>query len=428
MRSSYRLWLLTTAALLIVSGAAYGSGFSLFEQGAKATAMGGAFAATADDPTAIFYNVAGIAQQRKAAFMVGGTAINFSNEFRGDPNDALTSGTTGKYRAHTFIPPNAYFILPVGSNLTFGVGVMTPYGLRTNWQEPWVGRFISRDANVKVLSVEPALAWQTSDGRFALGVGAEYRRSHIALNRNNAAFNPFTGQVSDTANAFLNSDWDSAWGWNAGLLFKPSEAFRVGVTYRPGMTINYNGDAHFTQIPTGTPLDVLVKAQLPPDQGIATSINFPAVLSAGIATSAIGHNWDLEADITHTTWSRFQSLDVAFATTPALNFTRPQNWHDTYSYRIGANKKATANWDVRFGALYDENPQPTEGVGPLLPDSDRVGVTFGVGYHHGPWIIDISEFALHFKTRSTNGISSDNFNGTYKTDANLISVNFGYRF
>ena len=125
---------------------------------------------------------------------------------------------------------------------------------------------------------------------------------------------------------------------------------------------------------------------------------------------------------------RFQSLDVAFGTTTALNFTRPQNWHDTYSYRVGANKKATENWDVRFGALYDENPQPTEGVGPLLPDSDRVGVTFGVGYHHGPWIIDISEFALHFKTRSTNGISSDNFNGTYKTDANLISVNFGYRF
>jgi long-chain fatty acid transport protein len=419
---------LITAALLLTSGAAFASGFSLFEQGAKATAMGGAFAATADDPTAIFYNVAGIAQQRKAAFMVGGTAINFSNEFRGDPNDPFTSGTTGKYRAHTFVPPNAYFILPVGGNLTFGVGVMTPYGLRTNWQEPWVGRFISRDANVKVLAVEPAVAWQTSDGRLAIGVGAEYRRSHITLNRNNAAVNPFTGQISDTANAYLNSDWDSVWSWNAGVLFKPSEAFRIGVNYRPGSTIDYSGTAHFTQIPTGTPLDTLVAAQLPPDQGISTSINFPALLQLGVATSAIGHGWDIEADVTHTTWSRFKSLDVAFGTTTALNFTRPQNWSDTYSYRLGANKKASENWDVRLGALYDENPQPTEGVGPLLPDSDRVGVSFGVGYHHGPWIVDISEFVLHFKTRSTNGQSSDNFNGTYKTDANLISINFGYRF
>src|ERR1043166_5098517 len=136
------MWLVTTAVLLIVCGAAYGSGFSLFEQGAKATAMGGAFAATADDPTAIFYNVAGIAQQRKAAFLVGGTAINFSNQFTGDPNDPLTAGTTGKYRAPPFAPQNAYFARPVGGNLPFGVAVMTPYGLRTNWEEPWVGRFI----------------------------------------------------------------------------------------------------------------------------------------------------------------------------------------------------------------------------------------------------------------------------------------------
>ena len=427
MRRFSRTWVLVSAFIL-VGASAFGSGFSIFEQGAKATAMGGAFCATADDPSAIFYNVAGIAQQRKMTFMAGGTVINFSNEFRGAPNDPLTAGTTGKYRAHSFIPPNAYFIMPVGSNLTFGVGVMTPYGLRTNWQEPWAGRFVSRDANVKLLAVEPALAWQTSDGRLAIGVGAEYRRSHIVLNRNNGAFNPFIGQVSDTVNAYLNSDWETTWGWNAGILFKPSEAFRVGVSYRPGTTIDYDGTATFTQIPTNTPLDVLVKAQLPPEQSITTSINFPAVLQAGIATSAFGHDWDLEADVTHTTWSRFKSLDVAFGTTTALNFTRPQNWHDTYSYRVGANKKASANWDVRFGALYDENPQPTEGVGPLLPDSDRIGVSFGVGYHHGPWIVDLTEFVLHFKTRSTNGVSSDNFNGTYKTDANLISVNLGYRF
>ena len=28
-------------------------------------------------------------------------------------------------------------------------------------------------------------------------------------------------------------------------------------------------------------------------------------------------------------------------------------------------------WDVRFGVLYDENPEPITAVSPLLPDSDR---------------------------------------------------------
>ncbi|HEX7676561.1 MAG TPA: outer membrane protein transport protein, partial [Thermoanaerobaculia bacterium] len=140
--------------MLAVSGAAFGAGFGLYEQGAKATAMGGAFAATADDPSAIFYNVAGIAQQRHATFMAGGTGINFNNSFTGDPNDAFTSGSTGRYRDHLFVPPNAYFIMPIGTNLTAGVGVFTPFGLRTNWEDPWIGRFVSRDANIKTISVE----------------------------------------------------------------------------------------------------------------------------------------------------------------------------------------------------------------------------------------------------------------------------------
>src|SRR3954469_10794700 len=106
--------------MLAMSSAAFGAGFGLFEQGAKATAMGGAFAATADDPSAIFYNPAGIAQQRHASFLAGGTVINFSNEFTGDPNDLFTSGSTGSYKRHTFIPPNAYAIVPIGQNLTVG--------------------------------------------------------------------------------------------------------------------------------------------------------------------------------------------------------------------------------------------------------------------------------------------------------------------
>jgi long-chain fatty acid transport protein len=420
--------LMSTVCLAASGGTAFASGFSIFEQGAKATAMGGAFAATADDPTAIFYNVAGIAQQRKITVLGGGTFINFSNEFRGDINDPYTSGTTAQYRRHTFVPPNGYAIVPVGSNLTFGVGVFSAFGLRTNWEEPFVGRFISRDANVKTVSVEPAVAWQTSDGRWAIGAGAEYRRSHITLNRNNGIINPFNGRIADVANVFLDSDWESAWGYNVGLLVKPTSTLRLGLAYRGDMTIDYKGKAKFTQISTGNAqLDAVVKAGLPPDQGISTSIDYPAILSGGIATTAIP-NWDIEFDVTHTTWSRFKTLNVVFATTPAINLNRPQNWKDTYSYRLGGNHPVTPDWDVRLGAVLDKNPQPTEGVGPLLPDADRTGVSFGLGYHHGPFIVDVSELLLHFQKRSTEGKSADNFNGTYKTNANLISVNVGLRF
>ncbi|HEY3055322.1 MAG TPA: outer membrane protein transport protein [Thermoanaerobaculia bacterium] len=425
--------LLTLALFSVaIAGSSFGSGFSLFEQGSKAKAMGGAFAATADDPSAIFFNVAGIAQQRHFEILAGGTAINFANEFRGDPNDEFTSGATGFYRRHTFVPPSAYVVIPFSSNMTFGLGLMTPFGLRTSWQSPWVGRFVASDSNIKAVSVEPALAWQTSDGRFALGAGAEYRRAHVTLTRNNpltgSGINPFTGRIVDVANVQLNSDWNSAWGWNVGALFKFTPTWRVGASYRADMDIDFTGDATFTQIPTGNAqIDALVKAGLPPNQKISTTIPFPATAIIGVASSTIP-KWDIEADVTHTTWSRFKSLQIAFSQTPQINLDRPQNWHDTYSYRLGANHAATDVWDVRFGLVYDENPQPVEVVSPLLPDSDREGVSFGVGHHRGPWIIDGAVFVLHFKNRSTEGRSSDGFNGTYKTNATLLSVHLGYRF
>jgi len=427
MRSRFRL--LISLAVLMISTAAFGSGFALFEQGAKAVAMGGAFAATADDPSAIFYNVAGLAQQRRGEILFGGTAITFQNEFTGDPNDLFTGGTRGSlYRAHTFVPPNAYVTVPFGGNLTFGVGVFTPFGLRTNWAQPWPGRYVSSDANIKTISVEPAIAWQTSDGRLAIGGGPEYRRAHLNLNRNTLATNFFSGRVVDVANTYLASDWDDSWGWNVGVLFKPTSTWRIGASYRAQMTIDFKGTATVTQIPSGNAqFDALVGTQLPPTQPVTTSIQFPHFAYVGIATTAIP-NWDIEADIVHNNWSRFKELKINLLTTPVNSLDRVQNWKSTFSYRLGANHPVSSDWDVRLGALYDKNPQPTSDVSPILADADRIGASFGVGYHRGPFVLDATEFALHFKKRGTNGQSVDRFNGTYKTDANLISVNLGYRF
>src|SRR5205807_773929 len=206
LRSFTRLLIAIPVLCLAASSTAFAAGFSIFEQGAKATGMGGAFAATADDPSAIFYNVAGLAQQRHTAFSIGGTFINFSNEFVGDPNDAFSSGARGFYKHHTFVPPNAYAVVPLGGN-------------------------------------------------------------------------------------FLSSSWKSGTTWNAGVLLKPG-TWRIGAAYRGDMDLKFDGDLTVTQIPTCiAPFDALVKAGLPPNQGVKTTIPFPAVASLGIATTAIP-NWD----------------------------------------------------------------------------------------------------------------------------------------
>jgi long-chain fatty acid transport protein len=415
-------------ASLASSEAAYGSGFLIPEQGAKASSMAAAFTATADDPSAVFYNPAGLAQQRRLSGIAGGTFITFKNEFRGDRNDEFTSGQSGFYDAHVFIPPNGYVVVPIGENVTLGVGLFSAFGLRTDWDDPWAGRFVSRDVNLKTASLEPALAWQTGDGRFAVGGGIEYRRARVTLNRNNGTLNPFNGRIVDVANVYLSSDWESSTGWNVGVLFKPSPKWRFGASYRSDMDIDFGGDATFAQIPTGNAqLDAIVRTQIPPNQAISLSLPFPAVTAVGVAVSPVP-DWDIEFDVHHTSWSRVETLDILFSQTSAVNLHRDENWKDSVAFRLGANHAVTPEWDIRLGALYDQNPQPAQSVSTLLPDADRQGVTMGLGFHRGIWIIDVGALFLNFSDRGTEGRSNDNFNGTYKTNANLFFTNFGLRF
>lgn len=429
MRSSAHLRVLAFTLLLAIPLSVGASGFSIFEQGAKASAMGGAFAATADDPSAIFYNVAGIAFQRNTASYAGATMITFNSEFRGS-NDAFPGpGASSFFEDHTFILPNIYAVHPIGENLTVGFGTFTLFGLRTDWADghTFPGRFISQDVNLKSASLQPSIAWKSSDDRLAVGAGVEYRISNFSLERNNAAINPFTQRIVDVAHVRLESEREAGVGYNVGVLFRPTDRIRFGLNYRSAMEIDYAGTATFQQIPTGSAmLDTIVRAQLPPNQDISTTISFPGMISAGVATTV--RQWDVEFDVVYATWSEFERLLVEFAETPAVNLNVDQNYENSMSFRLGANRPVTDQWDIRLGALYDQTPQPVETVGPLLPDANRTGITFGFGYHGDHFRVDVSEMVLIFEERDTLDRSHDNFNGTYETVANLLTVNVGYEF
>ena len=67
-------------AITAVAANVGAAGFALYEHGAAATATAGAFIARANDPSAIYYNPAGISGQR-AGVMLGTTLITPSGDF-----------------------------------------------------------------------------------------------------------------------------------------------------------------------------------------------------------------------------------------------------------------------------------------------------------------------------------------------------------
>lgn len=421
-----------TALAIFLAGAlmaasANAAGFALFEHGAKAMAMGGAFTAQADDGSAFFFNVAGLAFQRERSFTIGTTFITSEGEYRGlDPFPGRTA--RGEMEPLAEIPSHLYYIHPFGERTTFGLGVYTPFGLSTEWKNKptFAGRYLSVLASLRTFDINPTVAFQVTP-QLALGIGAIARVSDVKLQRYAGTQNPFTQQVVNIAKVDLESDFDTGYGFNVGLLHKVNPSFSWGLSYRSAIDIDYEGDARFTQISTGFPqLDAAVQRMLPFGSAVPveTAIGFPETWSLGFAFT-LSPSFVVEVDANRTGWSSFDRLPMTFTTVPQLSSVVVEDCEDVNTYRIGFQWTTSPTWQWRFGYLYDESPQPDTTVGPLLPDSDRHGFSVGFGHRGQRFQTDLAFLYLPFKNRCTTS-NHDNFYACYETTAYLFGATLSF--
>ncbi len=405
----------------------FAAGFSIFEAGAKALGMGGAFTAQADDPSAIFFNAAGIADLENTCLYFGVSVIFTGTQFAGvDPDPGY--GTSGDMGTMVFTPINVYATYQFKEGLTGGLGIFNAYGLGQEWENPetFPGRHISTNVQLVTFYFNPTLAWRPYDW-FSVGLGLQAVYSTVELHRTLQQNDPNGSGLLDVANATLEGNSDLDWGGNIGVLIDIYEGVKVGLAYRSAVTANISGDATFTQQSTGSSqFDAVVATQLPANQGITTKVNLPWLFSAGISYNGL-EKWVFEIDFNYFGWSEFDVLVFQFED-PDLVSERVQNWDDVLGIRTGVSYSLTPEVDLRGGYYYDPTPQPTETMSPLLADSDRHGITLGFGYDRETWLIDVFGLLLVAGERSTEGTSLDGFNGTYQTEGLLLGVNAGFNF
>jgi long-chain fatty acid transport protein len=405
---------------LLTSTTAYPSGFQVMTQGAKATGMGLAFAGVADDPSAIFYNPAGIGFQDHFAVMGGGAVLGRDSATFVGANPYPGIGEVGKVQNQVFALPNLYMVLPLTADLKFGLGIDAPYGLGLRWDAPeqWSGRFISQNAVIKTTDINPVFSYKLLP-ELSIAAGADYRFSGLQLERNTVATDPFTGAEVDVAHTKLYSDLTSngGWGYNAGIMWKPVPQIGVGASYRSKITVNYDGTATVIQRPTGDQtFDALVASQIPFGvHPVATQIVFPASINTGVGIN-LGGGFTVALEADWTEWSSFKALNITFPDGTLPPIDRATNWNDSWAYRVGLEKTFGA-FAIRVGYYYDNTPQPTQDVGPLLSDNDRNVYTAGFGYNTPQWGIDVGGAYIKFKNRQVLTQSTDNFFGIYSETA-----------
>jgi long-chain fatty acid transport protein len=425
--------------LSLPSGWVRAAGFALFEAGARAMARAGAFVATADDPSAIFFNPAGLAFQTPKWQVYGGATLIVPNAKFEGANPFPGEGVTHDLKTKVFLPPNLYLTYKVHDRVTAGVGVFSAFGLGTEWEDPanFTGRYLSFDSGLQTFSLQPTAAVKVSD-QLAVGAGLEVRFSKVTLNRYLPFFDPFRFAVVDAARVRLESDWALSVGFAAGLLYRVTDRLRFGIAYRHHMTPDLEGELTLERLPTGNPaLDALLSAALPqqPLKARASHFAFPKELLLGVGLSP-WDTWDFELDVYWTQWSRFESIFLEVPDQPTFNQEISEDYKDAFAVRLGVEKRLNPQWSLMGGFFFDQNPVPIQSVDPVLPDADRWGVTLGVAYRRGPWRVELTEFLLFFRNRTVTPdrceaeqvVCNRGYFGTYKNFTNLLGINVGYQF
>ncbi len=400
-------------------GAVLASGYSIYEQGARAMANAGAFTARADDPSAMFFNPAGIVQLKGKRFNFGTNAIFLT----GSSFDSDRSGNSFDQVDNLAWPSSLYYTQTVGDRYAWGVSLTSPFGLKTQWPGDFDGRDISRESNLAVVNFNANFAWSFAR-EWSAAVGADFARADIReLSRNIDL--TLLGCVGCQAFTRLTGTGDDV-GWNAALRWANDKGWRWGGSFRSKMKPEVDGDIEFENIPG--PFLALF-----PDGGATAELPLPATFATGVAY--VKGKWEGEFDVVWTDWSEFDHLriDIDKNTIAVSDVDQVEEWNDTYSFRVGYAYHINDRHQYRLGAYFDRNPIPDEHVRPRLPDADRTSVQVGYGFTgKSGFTVEAAYQALFFANRTVTAFSTSASDpvipGEYKNFTSLLGVNLGWKF
>lgn len=467
-------------ALVLGAGQAAGAGFALQEN--SGSGLGNGFAggaAAAEDASTLWANPAGMSRiptmQAAAALHLVTPSMKFNNVASVAAAQQPLGGDGGDAGSVNFVP-NVYFVMPLSKEWAVGLGVNAPFGLVTEYDNTWIGRFQAVKSDVKTMNINPALSWKPVES-FAIGAGANAQKikatftnqvNYSALLLSTATAQPPAGlgipPGSATFNALAAStpglesaakvkgdDW--AWGWNVGVLWDIDKNNRIGAHYRSSIKYTISGNATFCNPgqegcqafgPLPSPVAPLVA-------GLSAAINNGGLYNGSITAKVevpeivnisyfgkLNDRWDIMADAQFTGWDHIK--DLTFIRTSGPRAGQPlasdaYNWEDAWRFSIGANYHHDAQWTFRGGVVYDESPVSTEFRTARLPDANRIWLAAGAQYKmNRQWAFDVGlAYGWAYNDPSINR-NADNtaayglINGNYDVSFLIVSGQLTYSF
>jgi long-chain fatty acid transport protein len=254
-------------SLVLLPGPATAAGFALDYEGARALGFATAGGASAEDATTIFYNPAGMAYLSRDQFIAGGQLLILHDNFVDEGSTILggalaTPGANGEQAFPTTPIPWLFATRHIADDLTIGLGLYAPFGLKDDYGSQFVGRYQSREASLAVVNLNPSIAYRPLPWLSAAGANIEYARLQLkqaidfgsfctvtlGTGLCSAAFGLIPGQ-SDGQGKLTASGFAS--GYNFGILVEPEAGTRFGAAYRSGTSYRFGNAKQEFFVPAG---------------------------------------------------------------------------------------------------------------------------------------------------------------------------------
>jgi long-chain fatty acid transport protein len=470
-----RRWVLGLAiGLTLFCRSGFGSGFSIAELGAKASGMGTAFTAIADDASALFYNPAGIAFQ--PGMQVQMDTLGVIGLFRflpaSPPSGTVVppKGFSGATRPHLIPVSNLFGTYQIKPKWTVGFGAFTPFGLSDNFTNfndgdppltKFPGRFVGSRARLESIWFQPTVAWRaTPNTGVALGVALVH--THLFLEQSilnpvgdgldfgrEAAAELLPGVDKEQAARLLArllpegrsrvAGTARSPGFTLSYLYKhPGWKTNFGVMYRSAVVHHLKGEAAFAftdSNPLGSFIgeDFFLKAF--PNQKATGSFATPATFAVGVSHS--GHwNSTFAIDFRVQDYHRFSDVVLNFSRNPETDpdAVTPAEKRIIYDFRnsfqlaVGFERPWNPATTIRAGYMFDHTPVVDKSVGPVFPDTSRHSFTGGVSRRRGSLEFTLFYQAVKFVHRTVDVAANANLftNGEYRNFVHVVGL--GLRF
>jgi long-chain fatty acid transport protein len=415
---------LTVVFVLFLSTSAFGAGFALYEGSARGNVLGAGLTATADDASAVFYNPAGITQLKGDQVMVGATFIYPQTDVYTSPGGMW--GSTDNW----WIPPHAYWTHQINDKWWSGVGVFSRFGLGTQFDSNWPGRYNSYYARIRTVEFNPNIAYKVNE-KFSVAGGFNIMYMDLKLEQKISP-TTFGGPAAlGDANSTLRDGQSVGWGINLAVHYKPTDDWYLGASYRSRVSQHLEGDADFTK-PAAWAGFGAANAVLLRDTDASGSLRLPDEVFAGVAYKVIP-TLTVGGGIYWTRWSTYDKLEITYDLPIApgvATVTKQKQWKDVYRFMIGAEWKFMPNWRASASYAYDQEPIQDQYADYLVPANDRNMYSAGLGWDYGKFTTDFSYTLIMINERKiparpADGVLQSEFkNGI----AHLFGISLGYKF